>query len=193
MAVLRAGGGFGVILHAECWLVAKFEAAIAAVEQADVRRRCVRGQGRGVYCKAVVHARDLDRTVAQALYRMVCAAVALMHLFRTRPYGQPEHLVAEADAEQRLFGLQPLLDDRHGVFSRRGRVTGTVREERAIRRMSHDVFKTGGGGDDLDLAAGIDQVAEDVVFDAVVDGYYFAPLKPHPFRGGVGVGAVSRG
>ena len=182
-----------MVLHAEGGLVREFKAAIAAVEQADVRRRRVGGQGRGVHCKAVVHARDLDSAVAQALYRMVCAAVALVHLLRTRPYGQPEHLVAKANAEQRLFGLQPLLDERHGVFPRRSRVAGAVGEEQPVGGVRHDLFEGCGGADDGHVAAGVDQVAEDVVFYAVVYGYYLGPLKPLPFRGGVGVGAVSKG
>ncbi|MEY3832889.1 MAG: hypothetical protein RLZZ130_367, partial [Pseudomonadota bacterium] len=56
MAVLRAGGGFGVILHRKRWLVGEFKTAIAAVEQADMRCLRVGGQGICIHGKAMVHA-----------------------------------------------------------------------------------------------------------------------------------------
>ena len=76
MAVLRARRGFGVILHAERRAVGEFKAAIAAVEQANMRRLRVGGKGRGVDREAVVHGCYLDRAVAEPLDRMVRAAVA---------------------------------------------------------------------------------------------------------------------
>ena len=76
--------------------------------------RCLRArrQSRGVDREAVVHAGNLDRAVGKPLHRMVRATVALMHLFSSSADRKAKHLVPQADAEQRLFGFQPLLDYR---------------------------------------------------------------------------------
>ena len=57
---------------------------------------------------------------------MVGAAMPLMHFFGLRTHGEGEHLVAKADAEHRLFRLQPLADHRHGIFAGRRRIAGAV-------------------------------------------------------------------
>ncbi len=167
-----------MILHAECGLVSEFEAAIAAVEQAGVRCLRVGGERGGVDRKAVVHAGNLNRAVAEPLHRMVRAAVALVHLLGLRADGKAQHLMPQADAEQRLFGFQPLLDHRHGIFACRGRVAGAVGEEQAVWGVRHDFVETRCGADDGDVAAGVDEVAQDIVFYAIVDGDYawFLPL-----------------
>ena len=88
-----------MVLHAEGGLVREFEAAIAAVEQAGVRRLGIGGQGRGVDRETVVHAGNLDRAVGKPLHRMVRAAVTLMHFFSLSADRKAEHLVPEADTE----------------------------------------------------------------------------------------------
>ena len=108
---------------------------------------------------------------------MVRAAVALVHLFGLRADRKAEHLVPKADAEQRLFGFQPLLDHRHRIFARRGRVAGAVRQEQAVGGVRHDFLERRGGADDGDVAAGVDQVAQDIVFDAIVDGDDFLSCR----------------
>ena len=69
-----------MILHRKGRLVAEFETAIAAVEQANMRCLRARRQGRGIDREAVVHAGNLYRAVAEPLHRMIRAAVALVHL-----------------------------------------------------------------------------------------------------------------
>ena len=118
-----------MILYRKCGLVGEFETAIAPVEEADMRCLSVSGQGICVHGKAVVHARDLNRAVAEALHGMVRAAMALMHFLGLRANGKAEHLMPEANAEQRLFGLKPLLDNWHGIYGRRGGVAGAVGQE----------------------------------------------------------------
>src|SRR3546814_17985084 len=90
--------------------------------------------------------RDLDTAVVQPLDRVIRAAMALVHLGRLRAHRDAEHLVAKADAEQRLSGVEPLLDHRHRIDAGRGRIAGAVRQEKAVRLVRHDLFTGGGGG-----------------------------------------------
>ena len=135
-----------MILYAERWRIDQFKAAVAAVKQADMRCAGIRGQCLGVHREAVVHACNLDGTVAQPFDRVVRAAMALVHLHRLRAHRQPEHLVAKANTEQRLARCEPLTDYRHRIFARRGGIAGPVGEEQPVGVMRHDVIKTGGGG-----------------------------------------------
>ena len=48
------------------------------------------------------------RPLSQVLHRVIGAVVAELHLHGARAGGEPEHLVAEADAEHRHVGLQEL-------------------------------------------------------------------------------------
>ncbi len=77
--------------------------------------------------------------------------------------------MAEANAEQRLARLQQLLDHRNGVDAGRGGVARAVRQENAVGGELDDLFEAGGGGDDRDVRACRDEIAEDVAFGAVVD------------------------
>jgi hypothetical protein len=61
------------------------------------------------------------------------------------PKRQRQHLVAEADAEQRQVGLQHALDHRHGIGAGGGRVAGAVRQEDAIGVQRQHLFGRGGG------------------------------------------------
>ena len=77
VAVLRAGRGFGVVLHREDRLVLQAQAFVGAVEQRDVRRpRRPAGSASGIDDEAVVLAGDLDLAGGEVLDRMVGAAMA---------------------------------------------------------------------------------------------------------------------
>ena len=54
---------------------------------------------------------------------------------------EAEQLVAEADAEQRLAGLQHRPDHRHRIVAGRGRIAGAVGEEEAVRRVRHHLVE----------------------------------------------------
>src|SRR3546814_453455 len=110
-AVLRPRACLGVVLHAERLLARDADAAIRSVEQALVRFDHARGERRGVDREAVVHAGDLDHAVFGPLHRVVGAAMALVHLDRLRADGDAQHLVAEADAEQRNVAVEQALDE----------------------------------------------------------------------------------
>ena len=148
-----------MILYAERGLVGEFKATVAAVEQRDMRCAGALGQRLRIDREAVVHAGDFDCAVAQPLDWVVGAAMALVHLERLRADREREHLVAEANAEQRLFGGEPLLDYGHGIFTRRRRITGAVGKEQAIWIMRHDVGESGGRAYDSYFASNINKVS----------------------------------
>src|SRR5437763_688354 len=91
--VLRPGARLGVILHAERRTIGQLDPAIAAVEQGNVSFPCVSRQITALDCEAVVHRRNLDPPVGEALDRVVGAAVALEHLRRLPADRQCEHLM----------------------------------------------------------------------------------------------------
>ena len=100
--------------NSERWVTSTF------VGQAGVRHR-----------EAVVLAGDLDLAGGQVLDRVVGAVMAERHLLGPAAQRQPQHLVAEADAEHRLAAVDQLPDLRHGIArrsppDRRGRSTSTT-------------------------------------------------------------------
>ena len=101
---------------------------------------------------------------------MIGAVVALMHLFGFRAQRNRQHLVAEADAEDRLAAGDEFFDFRHGVNAGCGGVARAVRQEHAIGVHRQNVFSTCRGGDDRDRAADGGEAAQDIALDAEVDG-----------------------
>src|SRR5436190_22095999 len=91
-AVLWPRARLRVILHAERGPVGQCEAAIAAVEQADVGFADIVREAFALDREAVVHAGDLDPAVFQPLDRVAGRAVALVHAGRLRANGQAEEL-----------------------------------------------------------------------------------------------------
>ena len=56
----------------------------------------------------MVLARDEHAAGGELLHRMIGAVVAELHLHRLGAAGEPEQLMAEADAEDRHVGLEQL-------------------------------------------------------------------------------------
>ena len=90
------------------------------------------GSDPGFHGEAVVLRRDLDAAGLEVLHRVVAAAVAELQLERAPAEREREHLVAEADAEER----QPARRRSARTFAhdvrQRGRIAGTVAEEDAV-------------------------------------------------------------
>ena len=82
------------------------------------------------------------------------AVVALVHLLGRRAQRQAEHLMAKADAEYGLAGCDELLDLRHGIRTRRRRVSGAVRQEDAVGIACQHLIGLRGGRHHRHLAAG---------------------------------------
>jgi hypothetical protein len=143
-----------------------------------------------VNCEAVVHGDDLDLAGRMILDRMVGAVVALMHLLCLCTEGEAQHLVAEADAEDRDVGLDQLLDDWHGIFAGSRRVARAVRQKDAIRLHGKYIFGARRRRHHRDLAVETGKKAQDIALDAVIEaddvilgvaGPEFAvALVPHP-------------
>ena len=91
------------------------------------------GQARAIDREAVIHRGDLDLAGREILDRMVGAVMALVHFHGPAAERDAEHLMAEADAEDRQPGIDQRADHRHRIFSGRRRIAGTVGEEHPIR------------------------------------------------------------
>src|SRR3972149_2600252 len=105
-AGVRAGGGFGVVLHAEGGHFEMVEAFDRVVVEAAVSDLQAAGQRIFLDREAVVLRRDLDRLGVKVLHGVIGAAVAELEFERLCPAGQPEQLVAEADAKDRLLAQE---------------------------------------------------------------------------------------
>ena len=158
-----------MVLNREGRAVGQFQTRIRPVEQRHMRLARVGGQRLALDREAVVHAGDLDQAVGQALDRVVRAAVALVHLGGLGADRQTQQLMAQADAEQRLAGVEQLADHRHRIFAGRRRIAGAVGQEDAVRVQRHHILVRSGGGDHRHLRARLNQVAEDVVLAAIID------------------------
>src|SRR6185436_19114439 len=132
VAVVRSGARLGVVLDREDGEVAMAEALDGAVVQVHVRQ-LERGivEERGIHREAVVLRGDLDLSGAQVLHRMVRPTVAELELEGLAAAGEPEDLVAEADAKDgpRFDELAGRLDR---VIAGLG-IAGAIREEDAVR------------------------------------------------------------
>ena len=123
MAVLRAGARLGVVLHREDRLALEPQPLVGAVEQRDVGRpRRPSGRLSGSTTKPWFWLVISTLPVSSSLHRVVGAAMAAVHLAGAAAERQRQHLVAEADAEDRLAGRDQLAQHRHGVFAGRRRV-----------------------------------------------------------------------
>ena len=111
----------------------------------------------------------------QVLHRVVGAMVAELHLEGAGAAGQPEDLVAEADAEHGNVGLEKLAGRADGVVARLG-VAGTVGQEDAVGRERQSLLGAGLRRHDGHAATKVRQQAQDVALDAEVVGHDVQPL-----------------
>ena len=102
-----------------------------AVVQIEVRHLHVARQRFGIDRKAVVLRRDLDLSGLEKFHRMIRAAVAELQLEGLAAEREPENLMAEADAEDRLVGLRQVARVLDGVVDRR-RIARAVAQENAV-------------------------------------------------------------
>jgi hypothetical protein len=95
---------------------------------------------------------------------------------------QRQHLVAEADAEHRLAGVDQLADLGHRVAAGRRRVAGAVRQEDAVGLHGQYVFGRGARRHHRHPAALAGEAAQDVALQAVVDGHHVAARRSRAGR-----------
>ncbi len=167
LAVVGPRGRLGVILHREGGKRAVTESLERLVVQVDVGDldRLLR-QAVDVDDEPVVLRGDLDRARLQVFHRVVGAVMAELELGGPAAQGQAQDLVAQADAEDRLPAEQ-LAHGLHRVADRL-RVARAVGQEDPVRVPGQDFFRRGGGREDLELAAGPVEGAQDGKLDPEV-------------------------
>jgi hypothetical protein len=107
-----------------------------------------------------------------------------LEIVRLAAHRQAKQLVAQADAEHRLFAYQ-LADIGHLRGQRFG-IARTDGEENAIGFQIQDVFRRGERWDHGDAAAHLPEAAQDVALDAeIVRHHVQAALRPRRLRGGL--------
>ena len=158
-----------MILDGEGRLVGAAQAFVDAVEQGDVRHLGVRGQRLGNDAEPVVLRSDLDLAGRQVLDRLVGTTVAALHLAGLAAQRERQHLMSEADAEQRHPLVEHGLDGGGGIDCRRRRIPRPVGEEHTVGLVPQDVLGCGGCRHDRDLAAGTGEATQDVALGAVID------------------------
>ena len=117
-----AGRCLGMVLDREHRAVLEPDALDGAVEQRAVGDLDIAGQAGIGHGEAMVLAGDLDLAGGQVLDRVVGAMMAERHLLRPAAERQPQHLMAEADAEHRRAAVDQLLDFGHRVDAGCGRI-----------------------------------------------------------------------
>ncbi len=185
VGVVRAGGGFGVILDredGEFGVAEAFDGAVVEVELGDFGAAFF--EGLRVGGEAVVLRGDGDFAGLQIFHGLVAAAVAELELEGGAAHGVREHLVAEADAEDGV--LVEEAGHRFMDIGEGGGIAGAVREEDGVGVVLFDLFGGVGGRENLHIEAVADEFAEDGVLGAEVEGGH-AEL----FRGDAG--GVHRG
>src|SRR5262249_53788080 len=145
------------------------KSAVRSVEKRYVGLDGGTGKRRPIDGETMVHRCDFDLPGGEILHRMIGPVVTLVHLDRSRPHRDPEHLVAETDPEGRNVAIDDVPDDGHRIFSSCGWIARTVGEKYSIGLESDDVLYRGRGGHDRDPAAIGGEQSQNVALDPVVD------------------------
>ena len=130
--IMRAGRGFGMILHAENRLGLVPHALDRLVVQIDPVHGQLRRQDFGIHGETVVLRRDFDLAGCQILHRLVGAAMAELQFEGFPAERLAENLVAQANPKNRDAAVHERFHFAHNVIERR-RVTGAVGEKNARR------------------------------------------------------------
>ena len=103
---MRAGAGFGVVLHAEGAVFQVAQTGDRAVIQVHMGHFDILGKRGGVHRIAVILRSDGDFSRAEVFNGLVASAMAELEFEGASPEGESENLVAKADAEERFFPVQ---------------------------------------------------------------------------------------
>ncbi len=139
---MRAGSGFGMVLHREDRQRLVSQAGDGVVIEIHVRDLDLGGQARFRNRKPVVMRRYLDLAGRQVLDRLVPAAVAELELVCVAAERLPDKLVPEADAEHRRLGFGKLADLVNDA-GHRSRIARAVGKKYAVGLQGHHVFRRG--------------------------------------------------
>src|ERR1017187_6847240 len=129
--IVRAGRGFGMVLHTEYRLAAVAETFQRLIVQIDVGDFDLAQVERiRVHGEPVIVRGDLHAPGEFIAHRMVGAAMSELELVGLAAKGEPEQLVAETDAEDGLL-TDELADVAH-LGDQRLRIAGAVGEKNAV-------------------------------------------------------------
>src|SRR5216684_1047850 len=164
--VMRTRAGFWVILDGEATLSGQREPLDDAVVEIDMGH--ARSGHRGIRDRVtVVLGGHLDDAGRDAANRMVRAVVTEGELVGLAAEGGCEDLVPKADAEDRHCSDE--LANGRAKVAERGRISGAVREEDAVRVAFEHLLCWRPGGNDLD-GRDLRELGEDHRFDPEVVG-----------------------
>ena len=159
-----------MVLYREDLVLGALDTLDCGIEQIYVRGTQTRGGQRvGIYGEVMVLARDLDMPRVEVLDGVVAAAVSELHLEGAGAVCQRYELVSETYSEQGHLAAYRTYEIDH--FGNILRVARAVREEYAVGIEGHDALTRGVVGHHGDVATLGVELADDVVFDAAVDGY----------------------
>ena len=169
--VVRAGGGFGVVLDGEDGVFRRTGAFHGAVIQVDMSDFGIGGEVLAVGGEAVVLSGDFDFTSAQILHGLVASAVTELEFVGLSAGGVSQKLMTEANSKEgsaadefTYFGMN--------IVEGRG-VAGAVGEKDAVRAHGEDVFGRSGGGHDGDIETFLTEAAQDVALNTKIVGHDF--------------------
>src|SRR5260370_37086167 len=107
--IVRAGGGFGMILHAKHGVIAEpetFERLVVEIDVGDLA--FARVERVGIHGESVVVRSDLDLIGNFVDHRMIHAAMSELHLVGLAAHGEAQNLIAQTDAEDGNLADQSL-------------------------------------------------------------------------------------
>ena len=180
---MRARRSLGMILHAKERQRAMAHAFVGVVVQIDVGDFHVARRKRiGIDAKAVILRGNFHFSRAQILHRMVRAVMTEFQLEGAAAEGQPAKLVAETNAENR-DAAQEFANVGDGIPHGFG-ISGAIRQKHAIGLQRENVFRGSLRRDHGHVAAIVDEQAQNILFDAEIEGHDFAALLARRIRGG---------
>ena len=141
VAVLRAGRGLRVVLHREDGLGPS--GGSLRCSRRTARRASPRhpsGSASGTTTKPWFWLVISTLPVCRSFTGWLAPRWPRRHFFRAWRPRPGQHLVAEADAEDRRAGIDHFADHRHGIDAGGRRIAGTVGEEHAVGLVAQHVL-----------------------------------------------------
>ena len=176
---MRSSRRLGVILHRERRNIDALQAFHHIVVEIDMAHEHLavptvlkRGVHRltdwRIHCEAMIVGGDLHLACGHILDRLVDATMTELEFVGAEPKGTPEQLVAEADAEERVAGVEHLAQQRDhlaGLF----RVARPVREEHPVGVEFLNLIEGDGGRQHDHTAASLGHAVWGHGLDAQID------------------------